>query len=140
METKGISVPHVLIAFNVLFGQPTVVRKRKLHFISIEKLFFRTKDRFKFRQFDFTNAFQVVENFVVFVKQLFFISHILPFAASAGSKMLANRLDSIFRKFMKSNGFTFIIGLSLFKCLNIYYITRHDVWNKNYFSIGRFCN
>src|SRR6188472_3301805 len=90
METKRISVTQIFFASNFGFGQPTAVRKRKFHFVSVKKLLFRTQDRFKFRKFNFANSLQMIFYLILFEDQLLAVFHILPFASTANTKVLAN--------------------------------------------------
>src|SRR5690606_30165440 len=83
METKRVPVIYVTAAFNLIISYPACIGKGKLHFISIEELLITAFDGFKFREFNLSDAFQVIINLTVFIKKLLLIFHILPLAATA---------------------------------------------------------
>jgi hypothetical protein len=53
----------------------------------------------------------MIQHLILLVIQLLAVLHILPFTTTTNTKMLANWFNSMFRKFMKVNCFSFVVAL-----------------------------
>ncbi len=76
----------------------TAIRKCVFQFVPVSGCSDGTQDGPYFRKFELPNAFQTLQNLVLFVFQLFFIWKHLPLASSANAKMFAEWHNPFLRK------------------------------------------
>ena len=129
-------VCHLLL--HLLFSEPTLVRKRIFQFVAVEASLFRPHDRAEFRQLHLTDPRQVVKHLLLFVPKLVVIREALPFATSADSEMLTERLCPHGRPFMKFHGDSLGIMVFLALYLQIHHVTRHYIRYKDH-QVIYFC-
>src|SRR5690606_21655266 len=83
---------------------------------------------------------KVIFNFLLFVKQLVLVAHILPLTAAANAKMLTFWYGAFVRIFVEFYGISFVKGFTLFKSFYIHNISWNHILQKNNGTIRRFCH
>jgi hypothetical protein len=94
----------------------------------------RTQNWLYFGNGDFCDALKLIDDLLSLVVFLKIVVNVLPFAATAGAKVGAKRLDAVFGIFMKVNRFTFHKRAFPFGDPYIDHVTWGNIGYKNDFS------
>src|SRR5690606_3008838 len=85
---------NIFRILNLFAGHPFFIRKSKIKTVTIMENVLRSKNVFYYRIFNMCYSLKCILHLLLLIKQLLFISHVLPFASSANTKMPALRFNS----------------------------------------------
>ena len=125
MEADGRGVLHQRLVFQLLAGQPTLVRTTIIELIAICLRMYRAHDGTEFRQRYFSDACQLVKHLLLLELQLLFVRQVLPLTSATHTKVLTERCRAYLT--IINEAYHFALGKAVFLAtnLNIAYIARH---------------
>ena len=132
METDGRYVLHQRLVLQLFAGQPSLIGTAKVELVTVLLSVYGAQDGTKFRQFNLSDARQLVEYLLLLELQLLGVGQILPLAATADTEVLAEGSRAYITILYKAYYLAFGKGVLLASDLHVAHIAGHAKRHKHH--------